>query len=66
MKSTTPRDIFSSVREEKPMTSGFQNQNPLQNHSFPKSEPKAQHGQKPDEACLKVKEKRTFEPKPGH
>lgn len=48
------------------MTSGFQNQNPLQNHSFPKSEPKAQHGQKPDEACLKVKEKRTFEPKPGH
>ena len=48
------------------MTSGFQNQNPIQNFCFPKSAPKARHGQKPDPACVKLKEKRTFEPKPGH
>jgi len=50
----------------KVMTSGFQNQDPMRNVSFPKSEPKAQHGQKPDQACLALKERRTFEPKPGH
>lgn len=48
------------------MTSGFQNQNPMQSFCFPKSEPKAQHGQKPSQDCVKLKEKRTFEPKPGH
>lgn len=48
------------------MTSGFQHQDPMRSVSFPKSEPKPQHGRKPDEACLNVKEKRTFEPKPGH
>lgn len=48
------------------MTSGFQHQNPMQNVCFPKAEPKAQHGQKPAEHCVKLKEKRTFEPKPGH
>jgi hypothetical protein len=51
---------------EKAMTSGFQNQDPMRNFSVPKSEPKAQHGQKSDQECLKVKEKRTFEPRPGH
>ena len=48
------------------MTSGFQHQNPMQNLCFPQAEPKAQHGQKPDQACIKLKEKRTFEPRPGH
>jgi hypothetical protein len=48
------------------MTNGFQHQDPLQNFSQPKSEPKAQHGRKPDEDVLKVKERRTFEPRPGH
>lgn len=48
------------------MTRGFQNQDPMQNVCFPKAEPKPQHGRKPDEACVKLKEKRTFEPKPGH
>jgi hypothetical protein len=57
---------MESLREEKTMTSGFQNQNPMTNFCFPKSEPKAQHGQKPDQECVKLKEKRTFEPKPGH
>jgi hypothetical protein len=50
----------------KAMTSGFQNQNPMTNLSVPKSEPKAQHGRKPDEDALKLKEKRAFQPKPGH
>lgn len=48
------------------MTSGFQNQTPNLTGSLPKAEPKAQHGQKSDQDCMKVKEKRSFEPKPGH
>jgi len=48
------------------MTSGFQHQDPMRNVSFPRSEPKAQHGQKPDQECLKLKERRSFEPRPGH
>jgi len=48
------------------MTKGFQHQNPLINFTVPRSEPKPQHGQKPDGACLKVEEKRSFEPRPGH
>lgn len=49
------------------MTNGFQHQDPLKtNFSATKPEPKAQHGRKPDEACLAIKEKRAFEPKPGH
>lgn len=48
------------------VTSGFQHQEPMRDFSFPRSEPKAQHGQKSDQACLAMKERRTFEPKPGH
>jgi hypothetical protein len=48
------------------MTRGFQNQDTMRDLVFPKSEPKAQHGRKPDEQAMKLKEKRTFEPKPGH
>jgi hypothetical protein len=51
---------------EKAMTNGFQHQDPMTNYSVPKSEPKAQHGRKPDEDAPKVKERRTFDPKPGH
>lgn len=48
------------------MTNGFQHQNPMTNVSIPKCEPKAQHGRKPDQDALKIKERRSFEPKPGH
>jgi len=48
------------------MTKGFQHQVPLTNFPLPRSEPKPQHGRKPDEDCLKVKEERSFEPRPGH
>lgn len=48
------------------MTNGFQHQDPMTNFSQPKCEPKPQHGRKSDEDTLKVKERRTFEPKPGH
>ncbi|MEH0198125.1 hypothetical protein V7S57_19290 [Caulobacter sp. CCNWLY153] len=49
------------------MTKPFQHQNPMTNYAVPKSEPKAQHGQKPDKECVELKdEKRSFEPRPGH
>lgn len=48
------------------MTSGFQNQNPNRNLSLPKSAPKPQHGAKPAPECVKLKETRSFQPKPGH
>lgn len=48
------------------MTSGFQNQDPGRQITFPKAEPNAQHGRKPDEQCLRLKEKRSFQPRPGH
>jgi len=48
------------------MTTGFQHQDPMTNYSVPKSEPKPQHGRKPDADALKLKERRSFEPRPGH
>lgn len=49
------------------MTKPFQHQNPMTNYCIPKSEPKAQHGQKPAKECVDLKdEKRSFEPRPGH
>lgn len=48
------------------MTKGFQHQQPPTNFNTSKSEPKPQHGRKPDEACLKITERRSFAPKPGH
>lgn len=56
----------NGIRENEVMTSGFQNQNPMTNVCFPKAEPKPQHGQTPDKACVQLKEKRTFQPRPGH
>lgn len=48
------------------MTSGFQNQDPNKGLCLPKSAPKPQHGGKPAAECVKLKEKRSFEPRPGH
>ena len=55
----------SYVREEKVMTRGFDQQDPSINFSPPKSVPKPQHGQSSDKT-VKVKEQRTFHPRPGH
>ncbi|MES2032753.1 MAG: hypothetical protein V4466_01130 [Pseudomonadota bacterium] len=48
------------------MTSGFPQQNPLQNFSVPKSEPLPQHGQSADKGCLKTNTSRAVKPRPGH
>ena len=48
------------------MIKNFEHQHPLTNFSPPRPEPKPQHGQQPDAECLKVPEKRSFEPRPGH
>jgi hypothetical protein len=48
------------------MMKPFQQQAPLASGRPPHPEPKPQHGQKPDAECLKVPEKRSFEPRPGH
>ena len=48
------------------MIKNFQQQSPLSLGHIPRPEPKPQHGQKPDVECLKVQEKRSFEPRPGH
>ena len=48
------------------MMKSFQHQNPLSLGHITPPEPKPQHGQKPDAECLKVQEKRSFEPRPGH
>jgi hypothetical protein len=49
------------------MTQGFQQQDPAQNFSIPKSAPSPQHGQKPDrKAQQPVRPERTVEPRPGH
>lgn len=48
------------------MTARFQQQEPMTNFVFPKSAPVPQHGQQPDKDCKKIKEQRSFEPRPGH
>ncbi|MBP7648864.1 MAG: hypothetical protein KA085_05805 [Phenylobacterium sp.] len=48
------------------MTKGFDQQDPSTNFSFPKSAPKPQHGQAFDQKTEKVKEQRSFQPRPGH
>lgn len=48
------------------MMKPFQQQAPLGGGHLPHTEPKPQHGQKPDAECLKVPEKRSFEPRPAH
>lgn len=56
----------SRRREEKPMTRGFDQQDPSVNFCFPKSAPAPQHGQKADKIATKIKEPRSFQPRPGH
>lgn len=53
-------------REEPPMTHGFQQQNQSANFTIPKACATPQHGQKADEKVVKLKEKRSFQPRPGH
>lgn len=48
------------------MPTGFDQQDRSLNFSFPKSAQTPQHGQKPDRKAVKLKEKRSFEPRPGH
>lgn len=48
------------------MIKGFQHQTQRDCGDVPHPEPKPQHGQKPDAECLKVPEKRSFEPRPAH
>ena len=43
----------SGVREEKPMTRGFDQQDPTLNFSIPKSAPRPQHGQTPDKIGIR-------------
>jgi hypothetical protein len=48
------------------MTKGFEQQDQMVSLPMLKSAPVPQHGQKPDKATGKVKEQRTFHPRPGH
>ena len=48
------------------MTHRFEQQDPSVNFSFPKSAATPQHGQKPDKKAVKLKEPRSFQPRPGH
>ena len=48
------------------MTHGFQQQQPVQNLGFSKSVPTPKHGQAPVKEPIKVRESRSFQPRPGH
>ena len=48
------------------MTKGFDQQDRSANFSFHKSAPAPQHGQKPDREAARLKEQRSFQPRPGH
>lgn len=48
------------------MTRGFDQQDQSVNFCFPKSAPAPQHGQKADKKATKIKEPRSFQPRPGH
>ncbi len=53
--------------QKKPMTSGFPQQNPMQNFSFPRTDALPQHGQKPDKSCMRSESaSRKVKPAPGH
>ena len=53
-------------KKGKPMTHGFQQQNSILGVAFPKSCATPQHGQKPTEKPLPVREPRSYKPRPGH
>jgi len=48
------------------MTQGFQHQTLGKSCAAPRTEPRPQNGQKSDEACLQMEERRSFQPRPGH
>jgi hypothetical protein len=48
------------------MTKGFQHQNQSLSFTIPKSAATPQHGQKADKTIVKLKEQRSFQPRPGH
>lgn len=48
------------------MTHGFQQQKPVQNLGFSKKAPTPQHGKAPEKLALKIRESRSFQPRPGH
>ena len=50
----------------RPMTTHFQQQNTSLGFQIPKSAPAPQHGQKADAKTLKVREPRSYAPRPGH
>lgn len=63
-RSSPPRTQGGS---KKPMTSGFPQQNPMQNVCFPRTDALPQHGQQPDKSCMKAgKADRRIKPRPGH
>ncbi len=47
------------------MLSGFQQQEPMTNFSFPKAAPPPQHGQKADKLCKKIGARPVPPPQPG-
>jgi hypothetical protein len=53
-------------KKGRPMTHGFQQQDPGLGFAFPKSAPTPQHGQKAAEKPLPVREPRSCKPRPGH
>lgn len=53
-------------RGKTPMTKGFEHQSQQGGFSIPKSAASPQHGQKAEKDVVKPKEKRSFEPRPGH
>ncbi len=48
------------------MTHGFQQQTPGFGYAFPKSAAMPQHGQKPSEKPLPIREPHRRTPRPGH
>jgi hypothetical protein len=49
------------------MTSGFLQQNPMQNVAFPRTDALPQHGQQPDKSCMKkTTADRKPKVRPGH
>lgn len=58
--------IDKSKPEDASMTHGFQHQDQAAHFTATRSAASPQHGQKCDEAVVKLKEKRSFEPRPGH
>lgn len=48
------------------MTQGFQHQSQGFGYAIPKSAPTPQHGQRPPEKPLPIREPRSYTPRPGH